>query len=66
LIARCAKRCHHDLFDRNPLQVRQLLPKSVTLCRYSANDAVGSTQLLHHHVEMTVQGAQRRIVVRAA
>lgn len=42
-----------------------MLPKSVAFCRDATDDAVSRSQLLHHHVEVAVQGAQSGVVLRA-
>jgi hypothetical protein len=47
------------------LQIRELLAESVAFGRNSANHAMGRSQLLHHHIQVAVQGAERGIVRRA-
>jgi hypothetical protein len=65
LIRRRTKRRDHDLFDRDSLEVGELLAERVSFGRDAADDAMRRSQLLHHHVQMTIEGAQRRVVVRA-
>ena len=42
-----------------------MLAQCVSFGRDAADDAVGRSQLLHHHVEMTIESAQGWIVFRA-
>jgi hypothetical protein len=46
------------------LQVGELLAESVSFGRDAANNAMRRSQLLHHHVQMTIEGAQGGIVIR--
>jgi len=50
----CSNRSDHDLFDRNSLQVSELLTERISFGRDPADDAVCRSQLLRHHVEMAV------------
>jgi hypothetical protein len=47
------------------LQVGELLAECVSFSRNAADDAMRRSQLLHHHVQMTIEGAQCGIVIRA-
>lgn len=47
------------------MQVGELLAERVSFGRDAADDAMGRSQLLHHHVQMTIEGAQSGIVIRA-
>jgi hypothetical protein len=42
-----------------------LLAERVSLGRDAADDAMCRSQLLHHHVEMAIEGAQSWIVISA-
>jgi hypothetical protein len=41
-----------------------LLTKRVSFGRDAADDAMCRSQLLHHHVQVTIEGAQGGVVVR--
>src|SRR4051812_46728617 len=62
LVRRGAKRCHDDLVDWNSLQIGKLLTQRVALGRDPADKAMGSSQLLHHHVEVPIQSTKCWIV----
>jgi len=47
------------------LHVRQLLTKGIPFGRDPADNTMSSSQLLHHHIEVAIQRAERGIVRRA-
>jgi hypothetical protein len=66
LLSRYADRRDDDFFDGNPLKIGELLPERVTLGGHSSDDAVRSSQLLHHHVEVPIERAKRGVVTGGA
>jgi hypothetical protein len=64
LFGRCTDRRHDDLFNGDPLQVGELLAERVSFGRDTADDAMRRSQLLHHHVQVTIEGTQGGVVVR--
>ena len=65
LFRRRADRRDDDLFNRDTLQVGELLAERVSLGRDAADDAMRRTQLLHHHVQVAIQGTEGGILIRA-
>jgi hypothetical protein len=61
-----AGRRDHDVFDRNALQVGELLTERVSFGRDPAEDAVGRFQLLHYQTQLTVEGTHSVLFARLA
>src|SRR5215212_8742478 len=60
----CRDRGNHDLFDRDPLQIGELLTERVSFGRDPTDDAVGRCQLFHDQLELAVEGTQPGILIR--
>src|SRR5215203_4691160 len=60
----CRDRGNHDLFDRDPLQIGELLTERISFGRDPADDAVCRSQLFHDQLELAVEGTQPVILIR--
>src|SRR5215204_174377 len=59
----CRDRGNHDLFDRDPLQIGELLTERVSFSRDPTDDAVCRSQLLHDQLELAVESTQPLILI---
>jgi hypothetical protein len=63
VLSRGADRRDLDVFDRDTLDIGELLTQGIALGRHPAYDPMRHRQLLHHEVQMPIECADRRTVL---